>query len=179
MDFEAIKITTKMLLAGAASFAGLDAVIISLLAWRIKLPTFRRMKWTQVCVAGVVWFLIWTWAITNFWETVYGYLFPPWARGWIPPAFGLLMAGVSLGLWALAVRVKQPVVTFCLLGGAWGVCTHTWAVYLGVVTKPPMLQGASPLAALFIAFFEYAFYWCIITSLSALLVRVFIPGKRQ
>jgi hypothetical protein len=35
--------------------------------------------------------------------------------------------------------------------------THTWAVYRGVVDKPPMLQDASPVAAVVIAFFEYIF----------------------
>jgi hypothetical protein len=46
--------------------------------------------------------------------------------------------------------------------------THLWAVYRGIADKPPMLQGASPTAAVIIAIFEFMFYWCIILSAAAL-----------
>jgi hypothetical protein len=80
----------------------------------------------------------------------------------------LVAAGaVAFGLWVIALRVKwNPVPTYCLLGGALGSLTHIRAVQLGVVTKPPMLQGASPLAAVVIAFFEFMFYWCTILLLA-------------
>lgn len=166
---EDIKITTQALLIGAGMFALIDAIVLPLLAWRIKPTTFHQSRWALVIVAWVVWFFIWLWAITIFWDSVYHHVFPAWAENWIPPAFSLLMAIVCLGLWALAVRTRHPVISFCLLGGAWGICTHIWALYRGIVTKPPMLQGASPIAALVIAFFEYTFYWCVITLIAALL----------
>jgi hypothetical protein len=75
----------------------------------------------------------------------------------------VLAGALGFGLWALALRSKwNPVLTFCLLGGALGSLTHVWAVRRGVLTKPPMLQGASPFAAVIFAFFEYIFYWCTI-----------------
>jgi len=40
------------------------------------------------------------------------------------------------------------------------------------VDKPPMLQGASPVAAVVIAIFEFTFYWCIILSVACLLWRI-------
>jgi len=61
------------------------------------------------------------------------------------------------------------VLTFCLLGGVLGSLTHIWAVTRGIVTKPPMLQGASPLGAVVFAFFEYIFYWCTILLLAKIM----------
>jgi hypothetical protein len=162
------KITTEMLLQGALIFALIDAVYVPVLAWRVGKELFRRVKWFLVIVAGITWFGIWGWAINNFWETVYIHVFPAWGRDWIPPLFGLLMALVGLGVWALALRIRlHPVISYALFGGLLGVCTHIWAVYRGIVEKPPMLQGASPVAAVVIAFLEFMFYWCVILSLSA------------
>ena len=72
---------------------------------------------------------------------------------------------VTFGVWSLTILIKgNPIINFCLLGGALGSLTHIWAVYRGIVTKPPMLQGASPLGAVGIAFFEHIYYWCIILT---------------
>lgn len=49
--------------------------------------------------------------------------------------------------------------------------THLWAVYRGIVDRPPMLQGADPVAAIVIAVFEFMFYWCIMLSVALLLRR--------
>jgi hypothetical protein len=62
----------------------------------------------------------------------------------------------------------HPVLSFCLLGGLWGMITHVWAVYLGILDKPPMLQGAGAAAAIVIAAFEFIFYWCIILSITTI-----------
>lgn len=164
-----IKITTEILWRGTLIFALLDAIYVPLLVWRVKPEIFRRVKWVLVVVAGVFWFSIWTWAISNFWETIYAYVFPAWGRYLVPPIYGIFMALICLGLWALALRVRlNPVLGYCLFGGVCGSLTHIWAVYRGIVTKPPVLQGASPVAAVVIAFFEFMFYWCVILTLSAL-----------
>ena len=167
---EEYQITTSMLYQGALLFALLDALIIPLLVWRVRKNRFRQVRWALVAIAGIFWLGIWRWATINFWETVYQYVFPDWARSLLPWFFGLLMAGIGLILWGSAQRFKfHPVIGYCLLGGLWGIATHIWAVYRGVVEKPPMLQGASPVAAVVIAFFEYIFYWCIILSIAVLI----------
>ncbi|MEW6239437.1 MAG: hypothetical protein AB1564_01335 [Chloroflexota bacterium] len=118
----------------------------------------------------MVWFGIWSWAIGNFWETVYSYVFPAWAQTWAPWIALVAASAVAPGLWALATRSKgNPILVYCLLGGALGSLTHAWAVYRGVVIKPPMLQGASPLGAVIFAFFEYIFYWCTILLIAKLM----------
>ena len=163
------KITTEMLWQGALIFALLDVVYVPVLVWRVKPESFRRVKWVLAVTAGLVWFAIWRWAIRNFWETVYIHVFPAWGEGFIPIVFGLFNALIALGLWALALRFKiHPVVGYCFVGGVWGALTHIWAVCRGIVDKPPMLLGASSVAAVVIAFFEYIFYWCVILTLSAL-----------
>jgi len=162
-----VKITSELLYQAALVFALIDVVFIPLLVWRVGVDSFRRLKWALAFFAALVWWGIWSWAIGNFWETVYVYVFPAWSQTW-NPRIALVAGGlVALGLWALALRIKgKPVLTFLFLGGALGSLTHLWAVYRGVVTRPPMLQGASPLAAVIFAFFEYVLYWCLILTLA-------------
>jgi hypothetical protein len=165
-----LKITTELLYKGALVFALMDAVYISLLVWRVSDEAFRKMKWPLVLAAALVWYGIWAWAIGNFWETVYSYVFPAWARTWAPWIAFVVAGCAALVLWMLALRLKWKVVlTYCLMGGVLGSLTHIWAIYRGIVTKPPMLQDASPLGAVTIAFFEYIFYWCTILVLAKLM----------
>jgi hypothetical protein len=158
-----LKVTTELLYRGTLVFALMDAVYVALLVWRVKEEAFRRLKGALVIAAALVWCGIWSWALGNYWESVYAYVFPVWTRTWIPWMAFVLAGALGFGLWALALRSKwNPVLTFCLLGGALGSLTHVWAVRRGVLMKPPMLQGASPFAAVIFAFFEYIFYWCTI-----------------
>jgi len=66
----------------------------------------------------------------------------------------------------------NPVVSFCLLGGLWGMITHMWAVYLGIVDKPPILQGVAAAAAVVVAVFEYVFYWSVVLVLAVAVDRL-------
>ena len=168
--FDDVKITTELLYRSALVFALMDAVYVALLVWRVSEDTFRRMKWTLVIAAALAWYGIWTWAIGNFWETVYFYVFPTWAQTWVPWIACVLAGAVALGLWTLAIRLRwNAIFIYCLMGGVLGSLTHIWAVYRGIVTKPPMLQGASPQAAVVFAFFEYMFYWCTILVVAKLM----------
>lgn len=168
MDLEGFHITTGILLQGVMIFAALDAILLPLIARLIKPDLFRGFKWVLVVISGLTWFLIWKTVLTFFWDSAYQFVFPGWGRVWLPYLFGLLMATVSLLFWWLAgQRSRNPIVVFCLLTGVWGILTHTWAIHQGILSKPPLLQGASPLAALLLAFFEYISYWCIISLVSA------------
>jgi hypothetical protein len=163
-----LKITTELLYKGALVFALIDVVYIPLLVWRVRAETFRRLKWNLMVAAALVWFGIWSWAIGNFWGTVYSYVFPVWAQTWVPWVAFFSAGLVAWILWMLAIQAKAKAVSvYCLLSGVLGSLSHIWAVYRGIVTKPPMLQGASPLGAVTIAFFEYIFYWCVILTLAA------------
>ena len=165
-----IKITTDTLWLGTLYFAVIDAVFIPILAWRINPATFRRFKWTLAITSAIFWCSLWTWGLVTFWDSIYHYVFPAWAHWLIPPTFGLLYAGISLLFWWLAVRLRgNAVVNFCLLGGSWGMITHLIAVSIGIVSKPPPLQGASPVVAVVFAIFEFMLYWCIILTLAVLL----------
>jgi hypothetical protein len=167
------KITTEILWRGALFFAGIDIVFIPLLIWRIKTATFRRFKWALVGVTAIYWCALWAWAMINFWDSIYHYVFPAWAHWFIPPVYGLLSAAISLLLWWLALRLRgNAVLNFCLLGGLWGMITHLMAVAFGIVSKPPPLQGAAPVAAVIIAIFEFMFYWCVILSVTTLVYLI-------
>jgi hypothetical protein len=165
-----VKITTELLYRGAFIFALLDAVFIPLLVWRVSNETFRRLKWPLIIAAAIVWFAIWFLVINTFWGTVYSYVFPAWMHTWLPWIALVIAGGVSFGIWTLSLRIHgKSVLAYCFLGGILGSLTHIWAVYRGIVTKPPMLQGASPLVAVVIAFFEYIFYWCTILLLAKIM----------
>jgi hypothetical protein len=167
-----IKVTSEALWRGTLIFALIDLGFVPFLAGRIKPARFRELKWALVVTAAIFWFMLWTWAFDNFWDSIYHYFFPDWARGLIPPLYGLLFAVLALISWWGAWRVSShPVIGFCLFGGLWGIVTHVWAVYRGIVDKPPMLQGASPVAAVVIAIFELMLYWCIMLSVAWLLWR--------
>lgn len=50
------------------------------------------------------------WVLGDFWDAVYRYFFPDWARWLIPLVFGLLFAAVALACWWGAVWLsRQPV----------------------------------------------------------------------
>lgn len=164
------RITSEMLWRGSLIFALMDAAFVPILVWRIGKQAFRQYKWALFATTATFWCSIWIWALSNFWESVYRYVFPAWARYVIPPVYGLLFAGVGLAFWWLAKRLPgSPVASFCLLGGLWGMITHLWAVHLGIAEKPPVLQGVVPVAAVTVAVFEFMFYWCIILSFATLL----------
>lgn len=159
-------------MAGHFAFALIDAGFVPLLAWCMKPVRLRQLMWPLVATTAVFWGSLWAWVLSSFWDSVYSYIFPGWMRWLLPFAYGLLFATVALVIWRLALRLPgNSVVNFCLLGGLWGMITHLWAVYLGIVDKPPMLQGVSPVAAVVVAVFEFVLYWCIILSIAMLLQR--------
>lgn len=165
-----VKITTEILWRGALLFALLDLPFVAILTWRIKSNLFTQIKWELCVVSALFWWSLWYTVIRFFWETVYRYVFPGWAYWYLPFFQAILAALVALLAWWIASYMRTyPVLAYCLLGGLWGVITHLWAVHLGIITKPPLLQGAQPLAAVVIAFFEFIFYWCIIVTGASLL----------
>ena len=125
-----MKVTTEILWQGTVIFALIDIVFVAILRWRIPAEGFRQFKWSLVLTTGVFWFLLlgimMSWL---YWEPVYHFVFPDWARWLIPPVYGLFFAAAGLLFWWLAVRLgREPVVVWCLLGGLLGMVTHLWAV---------------------------------------------------
>jgi hypothetical protein len=173
-----VKVTTEILWRATLIFAPIDAVFLALLVWRIDNRAFRSLKPTLIAVTAIFWFAMWlVMTAGRFWDSVYSYVFPGWARWLIPPAYGLLFGGVAWLFWHLAQRMPgRSVLNYCFLGGLWGSLTHVWAIYRGILDKPPMLQGASPVAAVVFPFFEFILYWCITVSLTVLVRRF---GRRE
>ena len=164
------KVTTQILWKAALIFALIDIVFVFILRRRIRFEAFRQFKWTLVLTSGIFWCLllgiVMSWI---FWEPVYHYVFPHWARWLIPPVYGLFFAVIGLFFWWIAMRFpRDPVLAWCLMGGLWGMITHIWAIYRGILDKPPMLQGASPVATVIMPIFEFIFYYCMILILTAL-----------
>jgi hypothetical protein len=165
-----IKVTTEILWQGALIFALIDAVFVAFLIRSIEPARLREIKWALITVMAIFFCgLFGILASYIFWELVYQYVFPAWARWIMPPVYGLLFAAIGLLFWWLSFRIRgNAIANFCLLGGLWGIISHLWAIYRGILDKPPMLQGASPVAAVVVAAFEFIFYWCVCLSLTIL-----------
>jgi hypothetical protein len=175
-----VHVTTAILWRGTAVFAIADLALLSALGGRVTRSRFHELRGTVLVVTAVFWFVLWlSLASLLDWDSVYSYVFPPWSRWLLPVGQAALTTGVAAVAVALASRLPgRPVVTYCLLGGVWGSVAHVWAVFRGIVEKPPILQGASPLAAVIVAFFEFTLYFCAIIGISLLIRRLHVaPGS--
>jgi len=171
---DSLKVTNEILLRGALIFAIMDVVFVAILHKLIKQEDLIKMKWKLVIVMALF-FTILLGSIMSilFWESVYSYVFPSWARWIIPPFYGILFSIAGLFFWWVSIHVRKfSIMIFCLSGGLWGILTHILAIYRGILDKPPMLIGSSPVAALTIAAFEFIFYWCVCLSISRILTSL-------
>jgi len=166
------KVTSEILWQAALVFALIDGLFVTLLVRRVTAETFRQLRSFLVCTSGAFWFFVWSLMCVYYWEPVYHYVFPGWARWLIPPAYGVLFALIVLLFWWLSLRLPGlPTLNFCILGGLWGMLTHLWGVTRGLIDKPPMLQGVSLLSVAVMPVFEFIFYWCVIVTISLFLHR--------
>ncbi len=169
-----IKVTSEILWRGALLFALIDLVFVSILNKIVKPAELFIMKWKLAIVLALFFFFLFGFIVSFlFWDSVYSYVFPSWARWIIPPFYGLLFSIAGLFFWWIASRSPtSQVIIFCLLGGLWGVITHILAIHRGILDKPPMLIGASPVAALTIAAFEFIFYWCVCLTITRIILNL-------
>jgi hypothetical protein len=169
---EGFRITTAMLWQGALVLALADFALLLLLTRLVGAATFLRLAPALPAATAVTWALLWLWTVTFFWDSVYVFVFPSWSRWYLPVGQALLTGAIGWVAVRVAVRLPwRPVVSYCLMGGVWGVISHAWALLMGIVSKPPPLQGASPAAAVGIAFFEFIFYWCVVVLGSLAVLR--------
>ena len=167
MQTDGVKVTTEILIRAAMLFALFGMVLVAYLARFIEPELFLLLKWKVTIVAAAFWFVIWLVMVIFFWEPVYHYVFSSVLRWFIPPLMAAFFALAGLFIWWAASHFTgHPVLSFCLLGGLSGIITHIWAIARGILEKPPMLQGVSPLAASIMPFFEFVLYWCIILGVA-------------
>lgn len=167
---ENFRLTTEQFYMSALVIALIDAVLILLLAWRIKPARFRALKWWLVGSAAVFWSLFGFVLVRVFWDSYYRYFYPAGFRSggillFVPLVYGLL----ALVYHWLAFRLPgNPILVFCLLAGLESLLEHAWGLYSFKILEVPMLQEASPLSILVFAVPEYIFYWCVVISLAEL-----------
>ena len=165
-----LHVTDSILWTAAIGFAVIDVPLVLVLARFLDRTRFLTLKWGSAVSALAIWAGLWLWAVTAYWNAVYSYFFPSWVRWCLPITYGVLFGLAGLGLWSVAVRLRiNPVITFVILGALLGPVTHTWAVWRGLMMKPPMLRGASPFAAVVVSAPEFGFYWCATLVLAVLL----------
>jgi hypothetical protein len=174
MVVEDVKVTSDILWKGAIFFSLIDVFLIFILIKFVRAEDLRKIKWRLIIYMAIFFCLLFGSIVSIiFWDSVYIYVFPAWIRWIIPPAYGLLFSLIGLFCWWLAFKLpSNPVMNFCILGGFWGLFTHILAIHRGILEKPPMLQGASPIAALTLATFEFIFYWSICLGFTCLFVTL-------
>ncbi len=165
-------VTTELLWAGTLLLLFIDCALFPLAVALVPRPRFAAMRLSVTICSGFFWACLWATVVAIYWDDVYGYFFPAWSRVLIPIAFGLFYAIAASLLWRLAMALRvNPVLSFVLGGATIGPLTHVWAVSRGLVERAPMLNGASPLAAVVISFPEFACYWIVILLAAALAQR--------
>jgi len=169
-----LRVTTEILWQAAIYFAVIDIVLITILHRIIKPKDLLELKWVLMIVMAIFFFLLFGSIVSIvFWDSVYSYVFPLWARWIIPAVYGICFSLVGLFFRWLAFRLHtNPVIAFCLLGGVWGFLTHLLAIQRGILEKPPMLQGCSSISALTIATFEFIFYWSICLGFTFFIIHL-------
>ena len=126
-------------------FAQLDLGLLWLLGQRVTPARFRELRGTLLAVTAVFWFCPWLLLVAAvYWDRVYAYMFPVWARWLLPVGVAWLTTGFAAIALALAIRLPgRPVVSFCLLGVVWGGLTHTWAVFRGALLLRRLRPGTA------------------------------------
>ena len=174
MPNELLHVTDAVLWRGTALLAAIDAVLVPLTARAVPADRFRRMRGRTIAISAIFWAALWLWAVTFFWGSVYQFCFPHWSRWLLPLAMGAFFGLAAAIIFSLALRSPSlPSLVFVLLGAMLGPLTHVVAVLRGVVEKPPMLHGASPLAAVVISCPEFCLYWCVVL----LIARAAVIGR--
>jgi len=167
-------VTSELLWRAVFVAAPVDATVVFVLTRRIDAAAFRRLKWAIAGTTAGFFAAVWAILVCSlFWEPVYHYLFPAWSRWLLPAVYGLGFGAAGLLSYFLALRVRgNCVVNFCVLLALWGMAGHAWAVRRGLMEKPPLLQGASPAAAVVFSGFEFCFYAGVILTIAAEVGRV-------
>ena len=166
---EGLRVTTSLLWRATIFLSVVAVAPLPLVIKWIPRERFADLKLHVVGATFLVWLAIWSVMVVTYWQSVYAYFFPAWLRWPLPLFMAIGFAAASLVLWYWACRFQRwPAVVFVFLGAVLGPLTHLWAVLRGIVTKPPLLQGASPVAAISISAPEFAIYFTIILCLAAI-----------
>ena len=179
-EVETLRVTTSLLWRATLFFSIVVAALLPLVLKATSRERFETLKGHVVGAAFFVWLALWSVMVVVYWHDVYAYFFPASLRWFLPLFMATGFASASLMLWHLARRFRRwPAVAFVLLGAMLGPLTHLWAVLRGIVSKPPLLQGASPAAAVAVSAPEFAIYFIIILGLAVLSSRIAEKCSRE
>jgi len=162
------RVTSELLWRATLVAVLIDVALLVLVARRVSLELFRRLKWHLAAAAAVVYAALWgTFGSVYFWDAVYSAVFPAWFRWWLPVGYGLLFGALALAFWRLSITASRwPAVWFSLLGGLVSLVGHGIGIRRGLL-RVPLLAQASAASALVFGVFEFIFYWCAIVGLAA------------
>ncbi len=172
-----VRMTSLLFLQALGVALVLDMLVGAVLYQIMRPDLFRQLGVIILVISGLFFGVVWTIVLAWGWDWFYVYVFPMWMKdmGW---AWGVAYALVGWGMWWVAKRFRKPLLVWAALGGLEGIVTHAWAIWVGgVVSKPPIIQGANPWAVLAFACFEKMFYWLVILGLALVVNRLFLKTK--
>ena len=173
-----VRMTSLLFLQALGVALVLDMLVGAVLYQIMRPDLFRQLGVIILVISGLFFGVVWTIVLAWGWDWFYVYVFPMWMKdmGW---AWGVAYALVGWGMWWVAKRFRKPLLVWAALGGLEGIVTHAWAIWVGgVVSKPPIIQGANPWAVLAFACFEKMFYWLVILGIASGLDHI-LSQKRQ
>jgi hypothetical protein len=153
-------------------FGVLGVLLLALLVWLYRDGSFASSLFPIVLAGAIFWGIVATFALWLGWDRYYQYLYPTWVRPFAP-LDALLYAGITFGLWVLAVKLPGlGILWFVLLGAIEGVLEHILGIYgMKILDKVPWLLGLPAAPVMVFSFFEYILYWDLVALLGWLLSR--------
>jgi hypothetical protein len=147
-------------------FVVLDLIVLIPLFLVTRTLSLRDMSASIGMASALFWGIAAFAFILGGWELYYRYFYPAWMR-WLIPIDIPLYAAIGLGLWWTALRsTDSTLLLFILLGGMEGIVEHVLGIYgLRILEKVPWLNEVHPVPALVFSFFEYIFYWTLVSWL--------------
>ncbi len=170
MPLENVQVSSSDFWISAIAALLIDLILLRLLTWKISPPRFRELRWSLVVVAAFLWSLFAVLLVAVFWDAYYRYFYPGWFRSggvlvFVPLCFGTL---AFVFHWVAIRTPGNPILMFCLLGGAESLAEHVWGIYGFRILDVPLLRSASPVSVLAFSFPEYILYWCVVIGIAAL-----------
>jgi hypothetical protein len=104
-----------MLWQGALVLALADLAPLLLLTRLVDTAAFEKLAPLLPNVTAIAWALLWLWAVTFFCGTVYTFVFPAWARWFLPAGQALLTGAIASAAARVGIAYFEFTFYWCVI----------------------------------------------------------------